>query len=694
MWGGDKGAMKLNHVLMVGLASLGVFALAGLGALSHYGPTQQRLADQSQPSLTGVDPITTAGIAPEPVEDPQLERLKSAVAALVDGRVDEARSIRHSLAAGSVDRDLVDWLLAMSGSNAVRAGEIGKTMRRLADWPGQDTMRRNKERALTRGWFGNVQLRTAFAENPPETFEAAYALAKRHARAGGAGRARPLILDHWHQRPLSAEIEREVLDLFDGVLTLDDHRIRYFNMMVRERIRAGDRIADAARMDDLHDAWAAVIRGASSAERLIADVPDALLDTEAGLYMRIEHLRRNQRFNEAAGLLADLPDKLTNPDAWWNERRIVSRSLRERGNVERAYAIVVAHRDGSAATQVDAAFHAGWYALRGLRDPAKAAPHFARIEQIAKGPSSRARAAYWLGRTALVGGESDEAVAHFQRAAQHPTVFYGQLAAQRLGEASLAIDGPVISASDRRLLRTDPIFAAIDRLGRAGGDRWLQMLYLGYAESLTSPGAIAALAGHAARHGRHAIALRIAKAAHWRGVDIGLATHPVGAIPAVETMNARDRALAYAVARQESEFNTNAVSRANARGLLQLLPSTAQDVAGRLDLSYSASRLTADPAFNALLGTHYLDEQRDRFGGSYVLTFIAYNAGAGRARQWIERFGDPRGLSLEETIDWIEQIPFPETRGYVQKVMENMAVYRARFGLPLTIEEDLTGRTG
>lgn len=693
--------MKLNQTLMVGLASLGLTTLAGLGALSIYGSAPQRLAEQAHPPLSLTDPIATAGIAPEavqdPHQDPQLDRLKTAVSALADGRIDEVRSMKHTLAAGSIDRDLIEWLLAMSGSPAVGAGEIGKTMRRLSQWPGQDAIARNHERALARGWLGNVQLRTAFAAEPPKTFQAAYALAKSHVRGGRADRARPLIVDHWHTRALSAEIERETLDLFADVLTRDDHRIRYFNMMVRERIRAGGRIAKAAGLHDLHDAWAAVIRGHASASRLIADVPDAVLASEAGLYMRVEHLRRAQRFDEAADLLLALPeepDALTNPDAWWNERRIVSRSLRERGEVETGYQIVAAHRGGSATTQVDAAFHAGWYALRGLRDPARAEAHFVQIEQIARGPSSRARAAYWLGRTALAADDHAQARAHFQRAAQYPTVFYGQLAAQQLGQDRLAIAEPVIGARDGQLLRSDRVFAAIDRLGRAGGDRWLQQLYLGYAQKLTSPGAIAGLANHARRHGRHAIGLRIAKAASWRGVDMGLGTHPVGAIPAVDAMNARDRALAYAVARQESEFNTNAVSRANARGLLQLLPSTAQDVAGRLDLSYSASRLTADPAFNALLGTHYLDEQRDRFGGSYVLTFIAYNAGSGRARQWIERFGDPRGLSLDETIDWIEQIPFPETRGYVQKVMENMTVYKARFGLELTIEQDLTGRTG
>lgn len=690
--------MELNQKLMAGLASLGIVTLAGFGALTLVGPQPTHLAERVI-AHDGVDPIVTASVpaADNAEHNAQIARLGEALTAIGEGRIADARSLRDAMPSGSVDRDLVDWTLAASGDRAVGAGAIAKTMRRLADWPGQDLLARNHERALARGWLGNIKLRTAFDANPPETFEAAYALAKGHLRTGDETKARDLVFPYWRSMVLSASIEREVLDLFDGVLTQADHRARYVAMMVRERVRAGGRIAEAAGMDGLHEAWAAVIRKAPGAEALISDVPDALLDTEAGLYMRIEHLRRTNRMEDAADLLAEVasdPAKITAPDAWWNERRIVSRSLREAGAVEQAYDIVARHSGGSPATEVDAAFHAGWYALRGLNDPARAKPHFERIERIAQGAASRARGAYWLGRTAGAAGDQDMARAHFERAASHPTSFYGQLAAQALGHERLAM-GPIpTSEQARRDLSTSRVLLAIERQTETGETRYLQTLYQGLAEHFDSPAHYAALAAHAADRGHHAIGLRVAKRGQWNGHDLGIATHPADAIPSDGFLSASDRALVYAVARQESEFNTNAVSRANARGLLQLLPSTARDVAGRMDLAYSASRLTADPAFNALLGTQYLDEQRDRFSGSYVLTFIAYNAGSGRAREWIGRFGDPRGLPLDETIDWIEQIPFPETRLYVQKVMANMTVYKAQFGLPLSIGQDLTATAG
>jgi soluble lytic murein transglycosylase len=193
----------------------------------------------------------------------------------------------------------------------------------------------------------------------------------------------------------------------------------------------------------------------------------------------------------------------------------------------------------------------------------------------------------------------------------------------------------------------------------------------------------------AQKSGNHHMALKVAKAAANRGMDVGALTHPVGAVPPGAMIDGAGSALIYAIARQESEFNTGAVSPAGARGLLQLMPQTAQSLAGQSGLTYSAERLTNDVAFNAQLGSQFLAEQLGRFDGSYVLTFAGYNAGPSRARQWMEKYGDPRGKSVEEIVDWIERIPFQETRAYVQRVMENYQVYKAQLTGQSDIEADL-----
>jgi soluble lytic murein transglycosylase len=193
----------------------------------------------------------------------------------------------------------------------------------------------------------------------------------------------------------------------------------------------------------------------------------------------------------------------------------------------------------------------------------------------------------------------------------------------------------------------------------------------------------------AERRGNHFLALKVGKIAAGRGLDIGALSHPVGAIPATADISGSGKALAYAIARQESEFNVSAVSSAGALGLLQLMPGTAQQVAKASGVPFSKARLTTDPGYNAMLGANYLGEQIGRFNGSYVLTFIGYNAGPRRASEWVGRYGDPRGKDIDTVVDWIERIPFTETRSYVQRVMENYQVYKMRLTGSYDIEGDL-----
>ena len=223
----------------------------------------------------------------------------------------------------------------------------------------------------------------------------------------------------------------------------------------------------------------------------------------------------------------------------------------------------------------------------------------------------------------------------------------------------------------------------------AGYNGLADTLYRELAAQLTSPGELALLTTMANNRGNHYLALRIAKAAAARGIETGALLHPVGAIPLSADISASGKALAYAVARQESEFNVGAVSQAGARGLLQLMPTTAAAVAKEAGLSFSAMRLTSDAGYNATLGATFLGGQLDRFKGSYILTFAAYNAGPKRAQEWIRRYGDPRGKDIDTVVDWVEHIPFAETRSYVQRVMENYQVYKMRLTGTFDIEHDL-----
>ncbi|HXV28893.1 MAG TPA: lytic transglycosylase domain-containing protein, partial [Sinorhizobium sp.] len=329
-----------------------------------------------------------------------------------------------------------------------------------------------------------------------------------------------------------------------------------------------------------------------------------------------------------------------------------------------------------------------WYALRGLEDPTTAARHFRRILDASGRPISASRAWYWLGRAAEAGGPGASAD-YFANAARYPGTFYGQLAAARLGLSALNVAYPSPTPEDRARFEGREAVRAIDRLEAAGHGWRADSLYRALAEELTSAGELAILAARAEKTRDHQLSLQVGKIAFGRGIDVAALAFPLGVIPSSANIDGAGKALAYAIARQESAFNPAAVSPANARGLLQLLPTTAKGVAGRYGLAYSKDRLTSDAGYNATLGAHYLGEQIDSFGGSYILTFIAYNAGPRRVPQWIERYGDPRGGPIDEVVDWIERIPFEETRNYVQRVMENYQVYKSRLGQKADIVSDL-----
>jgi len=390
------------------------------------------------------------------------------------------------------------------------------------------------------------------------------------------------------------------------------------------------------------------------------------------------------------------PSKLVDPDAWWIERRVLSRELLDLGDPRTAYKLVAEHAAESSSNQADAEFHAGWYALRFLNDPATARRHFAAIQAVSTMPLSQSRAEYWLGRSAEAMGDKAEAVAQYRLAAAYPTTFYGQLAAAKLGMKQLALSKPPeADGATKKRFASREMVQAIQRFSAAGYDDRAQAFYMQLAETLTNPSEIALLAQMAEKSGKHQIALQIGKKAYVRGLPVETLAFPIAAIPRSVKTTSIEKSIVYAIARQESAFNPAAVSRAGALGLLQLMPATAKMVAKSTGVPFNAKRLTSDPGYNATLGAAHLADLVGDFNGSYIMSFAAYNAGKSRVMQWVAQYGDPRDPNVD-AIDWIERIPFTETRNYVQRCTENLQVYRARLGEPaLVINQDLhRGRPG
>lgn len=616
-------------------------------------------------------------------------KLQAGLEALEVGDIDEVRDIRDNLPEQSLDRNVLTWAIVMKGGGLVSSSDIAAA-RKLPDWPGKIALRRSGERALYRAKPEPASVIRSFADAPPQTPEGAILLARSHLALGNREAARAVLSPLWRMEKLEPRREVAIIKEFGELIPAADHRARMERMLYSERINSTKRVAALAGAQSLADAWAAVIRGERNAGKLLDKVPAG--QRSAGwFFAKAKHLRRSEKFAEAAEVMLKAPTDgaaLADPDAWWVERRVLSRELVDQGDMKTAYRIAAAHAAENPTNVADAEFHAGWYAFRGLGDAKAGARHFSRIAEIAEGPISLSRAYYWLGRTAEAGAP-DDARAYFERASAYGTTFYGQLAAQRIGRDSIRVGYPHPSMADHeKFVSREPI-RAIKRLQVAGQESLADTLYRALAEELTSPGELTLLAVMAENRGDHFLALKVGKIASSRGIDIGSLSHPMGAIPSSANISGSGKALAYAIARQESEFNVAAVSGAGARGLLQLLPGTAKEVAKKAGMTYSKARLITDGGYNATLGAAFLGEQLNRFDGSYVLTFVGYNAGPGRALDWIKRYGDPRGQDIDAVVDWIERIPFTETRGYVQRVMENYQVYKMRLSGKFDIAGDL-----
>ncbi len=663
------------------------------------------LINQSQPIPTmRPDTVHTGSVQARPLSislvtsgkknnvSPIKGTLKDGLKALGKKDVKHALGIRAGLAAGSLDRKILAWSIAISGLDGVLSGEIYSIASDLSAWPGQKTMKRNAEIALSKEQLNPSQVMRVFESQKPTTVQGAITLSTALLNNGHKTRANQIIAPFWQNETLDRKTETEILKKVGSALTRSDHRFWMHRLFYNDRIKAAERIATKAEQFSLAKARAAVIRKKANAGRLLEAVAASSKKDSAYLFARIEYARRSGKCSKAAHLLLKAPRDqklLVDPDEWWVERRIVSREMLELKKPKLAYKLAAEHSAKSSTYIIDAEFHAGWYALRFLKDKQTARRHFKNLLQHATRPISQSRGHYWMARAS----SGEKATEHYQKAARHAGTYYGQLSAKKLGVKKLDVKQAKPNTADRTNYKSRELVRAIKRLEIIGSGWRADSIYRHLALSLNAPGELAILAADAERKGNYSLSLQIGKLAHGRGITVDTLAWPLGAIPKSAKIGNTGRALSYSIVRQESAFNKAAVSPANARGLLQLLPGTAKAVARKKGLKYSYKRLTTDAAYNATLGTTYLSEQLGKFQNSYILTFAGYNAGPRRVEEWIERFGDPRGKPLNEVVDWVEQIPFKETRNYVQRILENYQVYKARLSSSsLNIEQDHSTR--
>ena len=599
--------------------------------------------------------------------------------------------------AGPVARDIVEWHRLRAGQG--QATDFTGFVARRPDWPGLPLLLEKGEPVVAAA--GDSAIIDYFAGHAPETGVGALALARAYRATGQVVLAEAEAERAWTDLALQEPQHRAFVAEFGAVLApLHTRRLDAMiwagqlgsARLMLPLVPADWRASAAARL--------ALLSDQDGVDALIAAVP-ADFSKGAGLaHARFAWRMERRRLDEAAELMLERSTSaigLGQPTAWADARALlVRRDLRE-GQPSRAYALASQHHLDAAADTAgyaDLEFLAGYVALQRLADPETALRHFRNLAQAAKSEITRGRAGYWQGRAQEALGNAEAARAAYAKAARHQTGFYGLLAADRAG---LPMD-PVLAGTETypdwstAAFLQSPVLQAALLLQKAGSRSLSARFFLQLAESL-GPVELGQLADLALSLNEPYIALKIAKqAADQAGVILQRAYYPVTGLARLDLPVPTE--LALAIARRESEFDEGALSAAGAQGLMQVMPATAKLVAPRAGLEYLPDRMRSDGTYNARLGATYLAQLRSEFGSSVALVAAGYNAGPGRPRKWVVDFGDPRQPGVDP-VDWIEAIPFTETRTYVMRVAESMVIYRARLAgaaVDIGMERLLKGR--
>jgi peptidoglycan lytic transglycosylase len=612
---------------------------------------------------------------------PDVAAAKQAIGLARQQKLADATKLAASIG-DPVAQKLVEWVLLRQSMSAAGFDRYAAFIGANPDWPSIPLLRRHAEMRLWRERRDAATVR-GFFDGAPASAAGRLALARvllsEGDRAGAEREARAL----WRSAELPAELEAAALDAFGAELTPADSKARMDRRIGAKDFGAAMRVAKRLGAGEV-----AIVKACTAAEAnskksgaLLDAIPgEARLDLGYAL-CRLHALLRSDGVAAATKLvLAASREDLQRQDTdeWWRELRVLARRLIDLGDAKTAHQVVgAAALPANPYYRAELHFMAGWIALRFLADPATALEHFAHVDDGSDDPMVRARSAYWSGRAAEAAGRLEDMRAQYENAARYPTAYYGQLARARLGLGEVALRGPPpepVQGVARELVRAADILYAI-------GERDLVVSFVGdLARESSDAAALAALGRLAAHYDDARAMLAIGKTALARGLPMDQLAFPDIGVPPYSPVGPKlDRCIVYSIVRTESAFDQHDLSPAKAVGLMQVTPEAGRDTAKRFGVTYDWKRLVSDPAYNTEMGAAEVAALLKEYRGSYIMTFAGYNAGRGRVNQWVAQHGDPRDPKVD-AVDWVERIPFAETRNYVQRVIENLQIYGARFG--------------
>jgi peptidoglycan lytic transglycosylase len=659
--------------------------------------SDKSIPPESELVETSSDSIEAARPTPETSET-DVALVRKAIESVRKGAIESATQSEIAISDPAA-RKLVEWVILRSNSG-IGSKRYTAFIAANPGWPNLTLFHRYAEERLWGEDMKPAQVLAFFKDWGPQSARGRLALARALIAQGDSESAGVLIREAWRYDPMGAEFEQQVLKNYSELLTRADHKARMEKRLFAADSAGAMRMAQRLGGADLAIAKARIALNGKGAKngKMLESVPAEARQDPGYLFARAHILRHQNKIAEAAQVILSAPNdvaQIHDPEEWWVERRILARKLLDMGDVQSAYLVV---RDAAEPikenSRVERTFMAGWIALRFLNDPTAAQMHFAHIQEVSAHPTSLARSHYWLGRTAEAFHRPDAANAEYAAAARSSAAYYGQLARARLGIGALAMAPPPAtpekgdSTERRELVRALEILYALN-------ERSLVIPFMaGAGDNHDDLGVLSALGQLAEQYHDARGMLHMGKAALGRGLPLDYYAFPTVGVPRYSPIGPGiDTALVFAIIRQESMFDPADLSAANAMGLMQVTPAAGRDTCKRFGCKYDVKRLKNDSPYNLQLGAAELGGVIEEYRGNYIMAFAAYNAGRGRVDEWIKTFGDPRDPKVDP-VDWVERIPIMETRNYVQRVMENMQVYRTRFGTnaPLTIQSDLRGR--
>ena len=584
-----------------------------------------------------------------------------------------------------VAKDTLRWIRATNDRNAP-IETLQYVHKSLADWPRVARVRAEAERRMfDESWTSRRVFAWFTGETEPVSGEGRAALARAYYAKGDTLKGDKYLRLAWNESRLTRDRQKKIFGLYRKKLTKADHAARADHL-----IWSGYRHYDKARALLQHmgktdralmRARMALNRNSSGMDAAVNAVPTSHLADPGLVYERARWRRRKKTKEYALPVYLSArtaPTSDLGKKAIWREKKIMAYWAISEKKYKVAYQISLHHGFTRGTEFAEAEFLAGWLALSKMNDPDRALRHFTRLRDGVGSPISLSRAHYWIGR-AHEASKTGEEISHYISAAQYPNTYYGMLAGEEIEGTSHSISLPpeFISGADKAEFDLDNRVRALHLLGEAGEQRYFSQISFHLDDEVDSLSKLSLLSELAEDYGFMRPSLRAAKqAGRFQGMLTESGYPLVASIDALPKQKFEE-AFVYAIARQESEFATNAVSSAKAYGMMQMINSTAKATARKHRIKYDLNRLATDGDYAAKMGALHLNDLLDRWDGSYVLAAVSYNAGPHRAKKWIKTYGDPRSPDVD-VVDWVEKIPFSETRNYVMRVMENMQVYRAR----------------